>query len=106
MTDLSKEAVERHIAQNPQLLPSTIEMLRALAAKPSLWQPIRTAPRDGTAVVVVNMKASPDYRMARIAGLRYGTPGEPQPRELGWRDIFGCFGDATHWAQQPMEDGK
>jgi hypothetical protein len=31
VNDISAEAVERHIAQNPQLLGSTIELLRALA---------------------------------------------------------------------------
>jgi hypothetical protein len=49
------------------------------------WQPIETAPKDGTSVLLFDR----DYGIATAAYFN------------GWQDSYSNFEDATHWMPLP-----
>ena len=66
---------------------------------PNPWQPIETAPRDGTPVLVIWKTG-----IMSVATWRLPMRGEPQNEshyEYEWRDTCGCWATPTHWMPLP-----
>ena len=65
------------------------------------WQPIESAPKDGTAVLL-------HYTTSPFGGVAYLIEGawhqvHTEPDELfdGWETPFGFVGEPTHWTPLP-----
>jgi hypothetical protein len=60
------------------------------------WQPMETAPKDGTEVLL-DSKTVP-----YVGRWRRGTFGDPQENEIGWRaSCCGRWTNPTRWAPLP-----
>lgn len=79
----------------------------------SVWQPIETAPRDGSTFVTMNSKASqPEFEVGRYDPLPWDTfvpVGDGLYRiektiATEWRG-FDNFHRATHWTPLPAPPG-
>lgn len=74
-----------------------LEFARALiknAGDSGKWQPIETAPKDGSILLATANSPVPIYCGRR----RLGQLGEPQQDEFRWRcNSSGRFGSPTHW---------
>jgi hypothetical protein len=78
--------------------PPTAAQGAEQAAPQSAWQPIETAPKDRSVLLVVAGMGLPIY----CGRERYGTLGEPQQGEFAWRcDSSGRFTTPTHWMPLP-----
>lgn len=61
------------------------------------WQPIETAPKDGSDVLLL-MRGGMMY----VGRWRDGCLGEPQVGEVAWRSsCSGRFANPTHWCPLP-----
>lgn len=58
------------------------------------WQPIETAPRDGTDILV----ATQSY----LGGVVMAAWDKGRRQEMAWMDMYGdAYPDATHWMPLP-----
>ena len=74
----------------------------------SAWQPIKTAPKDGTVVLVTNLSMGPDHPVEAQFGVYHSKWGDypnhwtvvrdPDPFPAIWR---GALVIPTHWMPLP-----
>lgn len=79
--------------------PTTLALRAALAAADAVphWQPIETAPKLGSPILLFT-----SYGLIYCGQWRHGLLGEPQQSVVAWRcSSSGRFADPTHWMPLP-----
>jgi hypothetical protein len=107
MSDLRTALEELVAADDAQDLERLIEAwvsARAALAQPEGWQPIETAPKDGTRIIVAKQSG---YVMA-WASSAYWFERQYKDREKysGWTDGFDTLATPTHWMPLPAPPGE
>lgn len=94
---LLREALEKAETERDEAR-SQVAALRADAARQ--WQPIETAPKDGTYILGVNMQGNPKHRYPEIISWRWSTYGD-DPEKKDWYGANNLHPYATHWMPLP-----
>lgn len=72
---------------------------KVTAAKRRRWQPIETAPRDGSELLLIaTLYNRPEPRPRRVVGIYSGNPVSGRP---GWYGCKGMLFHVTHWMPLP-----
>jgi hypothetical protein len=67
------------------------------------WQPIETAPKDGTLILIwVKHEVGPDMMMIAKFHTEYDEPADDPSERLRWKEEAGFYNvRATHWMPLP-----
>lgn len=67
------------------------------------WQPIETAPKDGTAILAYSRQAGLEGKLLRSHGVKVTWWRTDRARDgfTGWGEFNDQFWPATHWTPLP-----
>lgn len=71
------------------------------AKSETTWQPIETAPKDGTRFLSVRVKKDRTPRLQITAWLKPGSKNTPYRKEEGWSGWEEKSSQPTHWMELP-----
>lgn len=70
----------------------------------SAWQPIETAPKDGTDIIVCWDAPNPEYKAVGICFWNEGL-GEWFSQIYEYPEVYGIARKPTHWQPKPSAKG-
>lgn len=75
----------------------------------SQWQPIETAPKDGTEIILIKFRSNGEHEQPDYGCWGWYCDEDPMlggsVNMLGWLSDFGDIEDPTHWMYPPPAPG-